>query len=173
MSWSNDLNLGLGISGSPAVAAYDGRLVFVHEGYGNEGKLWYVTWDGDGWSSDVNTQFGTSGGPGLAVFDGKLYCAHQGYEGRGELWYTIFDGNDWNGDHHIGGISISGSPALAAYNSEFFCVYENKNDPGSLWYIVTSDGAQWSEPKEIPSPEPPVGQGWPSSTVGSTARTKG
>jgi hypothetical protein len=158
MDWSNDQQIpNVGISGSPALAFCNQRLVCVHEGERNSGSLWYTHFDGDEWSDDTPiSDLGTTGGPGLAVFKGRLYCAHQGYGENGELWWTTFDGNVWSADRQIPNAAISGSPALIGFfdqagNGTLWCVYQGRGPTNLMEYAVTSDGITWSQDQEIPT----------------------
>ena len=65
--------LEFGISDSPAVAVFDGKLFCVHEGQEFDNWLWVCTFDGQKWSKDIKLPIDTSGAPALAEYNGKLY----------------------------------------------------------------------------------------------------
>ncbi|WP_375414700.1 hypothetical protein, partial [uncultured Bradyrhizobium sp.] len=80
-----------GVSGSPALAAFGGKLYCVRQGRGNSGWTWCGSFDGTGWSKDAlipdpGDAYGVSGSPALAAFGGKLYCVRQGRGNSGWTW---------------------------------------------------------------------------------------
>ncbi|MBD2413938.1 hypothetical protein FACHB389_19505 [Nostoc calcicola FACHB-389] len=172
-----DEQLPIGISGSPAVAVFDGKLYCVHEGQKFDGWLWVCTFDGKNWSEDTKLpNHGTTGPPALAEYNGKLYCIHQGQKVDGWLWVCTFDGKNWSEDTKLPfgtGAKIEkkstkrrGLPpvALAVYQGLLYCVHEGQGAPnpsdlgsqgvgrqgdGWLW-VCTFDGQNWSEDKKLP-----------------------
>ena len=166
VTWSDDALLpnpdhAYGISGSPALAVYNGKLYCVRQGRGDSGWTWYATYDGTTWSDDAllpnpDHAYGISGSPALAVYNGKLYCVRQGRDDSGWTWYATYDGTTWsddallpNPDHAYG---ISGSPALAVYNGKLYCVRQGRGDSGWTWY-ATYDGTTWSDDALLPNPD--------------------
>jgi BNR repeat-like domain len=134
-----------------ALAAFKDKLYCIHEGQNKDGKLWYITFDGQNWSSDqpLPNNVGTSGPPGLAVFQGKLYCIHEEPAEQGKLRYTTFDGEKWSEDKDLRDIKTSGPPSLAEFNGKLYCFHQGAGENGELRYTITSDGVNWSEDKKV------------------------
>jgi hypothetical protein len=40
------------MSGSPSAAVFSSKLYVFHQGYHDNGELWYCTYDGSTWSGD-------------------------------------------------------------------------------------------------------------------------
>lgn len=143
--WSTDALLpndenAFGLSGSPALAVFRGKLYCMREGRDNSGWAWCATFDGKTWSADAlvpndDNALGLSGAPALASFGGKLYSVRQGRSNSGQAWCSTFDGSNWSTDALLpnddNAFELSGSPALAVFGGKIYCVHEGKN--GSGW----------------------------------------
>jgi hypothetical protein len=91
-----------GITGPPAVCAFNNSLVCVHESAYKSGELWYFTYSALlGWSNDTKIDLGrTVAGStrhnfptaALAVFQGSLHCVFEGGSSRGggQLWHIVY-----------------------------------------------------------------------------------
>jgi hypothetical protein len=109
---------------TPALVVYDGRLLMVNRGGGDE-YLWYCLYDGTSWSGDESIIPGedpkkdkaySTHGVGLAVFDNKVFMVHRSNRNNGELWYSTYTTSaGWTGDRCIAGQSTGETPALACY----------------------------------------------------------
>ena len=99
------------MSESPSVVSYGGLIYLFHQGYGDDGQLWYNTSpDGQTWNGDQQVpDTGMSESPS-AVLDGALYVFHQGSGEDGQLWYNTFDGQTWLGDRQVQNTGMSASP---------------------------------------------------------------
>jgi hypothetical protein len=134
-----------GISGSPALAVYSGKLYSACRGQGNSGQIVYQTSDGTTWSDQkLVRNFRISASPALAVYKNKLYLAHQGDGNSGQILYTTFDGTNWTDDTLIKNCGISGSPALAVYKGRLYLAHQGYGGSGEIWY-TTFDGMTWSK----------------------------
>lgn len=64
-----------GMTASPSLVTFNGRLYYFHQGYGNDGQMWMTsTSDGEYWAED--TRVGTLGmtdSPSAVVYNGVLY----------------------------------------------------------------------------------------------------
>jgi len=166
-TWSEDKQLktghkgdgNVGTSGSPALIVFQDTLYCIHEGHGQNGYLWYTTFDGTTWSQDQQIKtggrkdgtVGTSGAPGLAIFQDTLYCLHEGYKQNGYLWYTTFDGTTWSQDQQIktgdrkdGAVGTTRAGALVVLydkqrKPQLYCIHEGNNQNGYLWYTIGED----------------------------------
>ncbi|AYG69037.1 MULTISPECIES: sialidase family protein [unclassified Rhizobium] len=146
-SWSADqlipsADSAYGLSGSPALAVYNGKLYCARQGRENSGWVWCASFDGSTWSNDQliptpGNAYGVSDSPALAVFQNKLYCLRQGRGGSGWIWGATFDGNTWTNDRLIpspdNAYGISASPALVVYNNQLYCFHQGRHDDGWLW----------------------------------------
>ncbi len=164
--WSRDAPIpngdnAYGISGRPALAEYDGKLFYVHEGRGDTGWTWCAIRDDAGWSGDAlipdsDNAYGNSGGAALAVYNGRLYCAREGKDDEGYLWCASLDGADWSADARIQGggapYGTSGPPALASFGGKLYCVHQGRSLSGWAW-CGTFDGANWSADAPLPNPD--------------------
>jgi hypothetical protein len=142
----------IGMSESPSLAVFNGKLYCAHQGGAHNSELWYATTsDGVNWRDTQIPNIGMSESPSLAVFNGKLYCAHQGGAHNSELWYaTTSDGVNWT-DTHILHIGMSGSPSLAVFNGDLYCAHQGGDNNGELWYTTTFNGVHWAPDTKIPS----------------------
>ncbi len=72
--WTGDQQVpNTGMSESPAAAVYPGSGSFApfvfHQGFGNDGQLWYNRYNGSSWAGDRQVpNTGISGSPALAVY---------------------------------------------------------------------------------------------------------
>jgi hypothetical protein len=135
---------GTGASESPSAVVFDNRLYCFHQGHGENGELWYNTFDGSNWSGDVHVPgTGMSASPSAVVFNNRLYCFHQGYGKNGELWFNTFDGRRWSGDVRVPGTSTSEGPSAVVYGGRVYCFHQGYAENGELWYNAF-DGANWT-----------------------------
>ncbi|HTN84191.1 MAG TPA: hypothetical protein VL242_10910 [Sorangium sp.] len=150
--WSGDRKVfDVGMSGSPSalVSAISGKelLYLFHQGSGNNGELWFSTFDGTNWLGDKHVEgLSMSGSPSAIVFNNRIYVFHQSFAG-GELWYANFDGTVWK-DKQIMNVSMSASPSAAICNVsgvETLHVFHQGFSGGELWCATTTDGEQWED----------------------------
>ena len=146
-SWSADQliphsNNAYGLSASPALAVYNGKLYCARQGRDDSGWVWCSTFDGNSWSDDKliptpGNAYGVSDSPALASFQNKLYCARQGRGNSGWIWCATFDGQSWTNDRLIpssnNAYGISGSPALVEFNGQLYCFHQGRGNDGWLW----------------------------------------
>ena len=130
-------------SDTPALVAYEGRLLMVHRGNKDQ-KIWYGFYDGNKWSDSEETIPGESGntaaesaqGVALAVFDHKVFCVHRSSANNGVLWYSTYtNSGGWSNNTHIEGQSTGETPALACYKDPQVKPenYEaNETEPGMI-----------------------------------------
>ncbi|MBC8156271.1 MAG: hypothetical protein H7Z72_25575 [Bacteroidetes bacterium] len=148
----------IGIAGSPAVAVFNGKLYSVYEGRGEDGWLWFSSFDGQYWSQSTKLpNHGTSGPPAVAVHDGKLCCVHEGRAEDGWLWFCSFDGQNWSQSTKLSAGTASRRrslprAALAVYKGLLYCVHQGGEgrENGSMW-VSTFDGQNWSEDTMLPN----------------------
>lgn len=69
--WHNTFTLPCGMSQAPAAVNFDGYIHVFHQGYDEDGTLWYVRWNGSGWDNDVQCPPMISDSPGVAVLPGS------------------------------------------------------------------------------------------------------
>jgi hypothetical protein len=129
----------VGVSGSPALAVYNGELHCVHQGRGNDGRLWWTRFNGTVWSADKlvpkdDTPYSISGSPALVVFAGKLLCLHEIQVVR----YKSDESTIYITDN--GTIGIGGSAPDGAYNAA----------DGYL-SLASFDGTGWSHSGRVSS----------------------
>ena len=131
-----------GISGSPALAVYQGKLHLVNQGRKNSGWIWHATYDGKEWSEhrlipNDDHAYGISGSPALAVYQGKLHLVNQGRKNSGWIWHATYDGKEWS-EHQLipspdNAYGIPGSPALGIFNNYLYIISEGRGNSGWLW----------------------------------------
>lgn len=68
--WTQFIKLPCGMSESPAAVSFDGYVRAFHQGYNDDGTLWYVHWDGNAWAADIQCPPMLSDTPGVAVLPG-------------------------------------------------------------------------------------------------------
>lgn len=167
----------IGLSGTPAMAAYHDRLYLTHEARGDRGWVWQSVNHGSSWAkdaripSDGNT-YGTSGTPALAVYQDKLHCLRQGRGNSGWLLHGINSGPGWSDeaplyDANNQAIGISGWPALAVFGGLLHCVRLGRGSPHDrqvLWWS-TYNGSTWSADQRLPSDNSPYRSGSPPALV--------
>ena len=90
----------LGISESPSAVVYNGNLYVFHQGFGDNGQLWYSVFDGSNWAPDTLVQnVNMSGSPSAVLWAGGITVFHQVSDSNEQLWYTYSgDGTNWVGD---------------------------------------------------------------------------
>lgn len=136
-SWSTDELIydsngsKVGISGSPALAVYNGVLHCVRQGRGNQGRLWWTAYNGTSWSPDKlipnnGSAYTVNASPALVVFAGKLICVHDTatlhYKSDEGTLYVTDDGYlNWGG-------SVQGGPYYTADGYLNFAAYD-----GTSW----------------------------------------
>lgn len=164
-NWSDDALIpgsdnAYGVSGSPALCAYNGLLYCIRQGRGDSGNMYCGTFDGTSWSDDAllpssNNPFRLSGSPALAVFNDLLYCAFEDAGDEGWVYCTTFDGRNWspavlipNSNNAYG---TSGTPALAVFGDRLFCARQGRGDSGWTWCSwLDGDGDGWADDMLIP-----------------------
>jgi hypothetical protein len=134
----------LGMSESPSAVVYNNLLYVFHQGYGDNGQLWYTYYDGATWSADTPIPgVGMSGSPSAVLWQGGICVLHQRQNNNGQLWYTYSpDGTHWGGDTPWGqqpnlpvqDLGMSGSPSAVVYNSLLYVFHQGYADNGQLWY---------------------------------------
>jgi hypothetical protein len=145
-----DTNTNFGTTGPPAVIVYQDKLYAVHEGFGQNGQLWWTRSSSDGttlkWENDNNTGVGTTGAPALAIYKDTLYCVHLGarkiLDTKGNptgssdprLYWMSFDGNSWSASTSLN-VQAAGTPTLAVYHDKLYCTYQDTRN-GEFWYVV-------------------------------------
>ncbi|WP_158239034.1 C1 family peptidase [Streptomyces barkulensis] len=140
---------GVGMSCTPALAFYGGKLHCLHQGYGLSGELWHTVFEGGAWSRDTKVpEIRVSGSPALAVHDGKLHCLHQGSGNSGRLRHTVFDGDGWSTDTEVSGYGMSESPALAVHDGKLHCLHQGYGNNAELWHKIF-DGKTWYWDKKV------------------------
>ncbi|WP_146057186.1 sialidase family protein [Streptomyces sp. SM14] len=132
------------VSGSPAVAVYEGLVYCVYRG--SEDMLYCVSFDGTTWSepTKVTPEIKLTANPSLAVFREKLYCAYQQSGGSGWIYYASFDGKSWTGGTLIENYGMSASPALIEYRGYLWILHQEYGDRGWLWSGFF-DGVKWGK----------------------------
>lgn len=139
-----------GLSFSPAAAVFNNRIYVVHQGRGNDGRLWYTTFDGSRWTPDTPLPaagpHGIKGSPSVAAYNNRLYIAYRGQDDRLRLGWL-----DANGFFGVDapGHKLSYAPAMVAYRDRLFLVYQGTDaDAGKLAYTATN-GTSWDAPRTI------------------------
>jgi hypothetical protein len=147
-------------------------LLSSTKGYGNDGHLWEVYFDGTNWGQDGQVQnVGMVESPSAVVGpNGGLYVFHQGIGiqtpikqiGSFTLWYSYFDGTTWHPDTPAGtqsenGVFMVGAPSAVWFqggpSDSGLYVFHQGTMPGpggtapivgdgQLWYSYF-DGTTW------------------------------
>lgn len=131
-TWSPDVPFPSGtMSGTPALAEYQGQLYCVVSGFAGSGSLWWSTLKDGAWRAFAQIPGAiTSDSPTLTAQSGsggKLWCAYN----RGNAVVTTrFSAGSWSRPETVAENIVLGSPALATYgSSKVLCVVrgpENK-----------------------------------------------
>ena len=101
------------MSGSPSAVLWAGGITVFHQGFHDNGELWYTfSPDGKSWgTTQTDAQYpgslGMSGSPTAVVYNGVLFIFHQGGHDSGELWYTAFDGTNWGPDTYLRNLGVA------------------------------------------------------------------
>ena len=150
----------LGTSGSPALAAYQGKLYCVTRARGDGATTMFTSFDGTAWADagplpSAANGFQVAGSPALAVFNGRLYCVRQGTgKNTGQLWGSSFDGASWTVDGPIrtatSTLGVTGSPALVNFNARLYCIRQGAGGKGWTW-SAAFDGTSWSDDGLLPT----------------------
>jgi hypothetical protein len=137
------------------------NLYVFHQGYSNEGHLWFSAFDGTYWSDDfaiTNAQgagsIGMTAAPSAFVGDGSIFVFHQGYAENGQLWYTYTgDLLSWERDTQVQNVGMSRSPSVVFYNRSTgygftYVFHQGGGNNGQLWYTVF-DANGWEPDRQI------------------------
>jgi hypothetical protein len=155
--WSDDFRLtnakgaaSIGMTAAPSAFAVDGYIYVFHQGYADNGQLWYTyTRDALFWEPDTQVQnVGMSESPSAVFYNQSPYVFHQ-VNGDGQLWYTVFDGTGWEPDTQIQPLGMSGSPSAVNWAGGIAVFHQGAND-GQLWWTYSDDGADWDADKLVP-----------------------
>ena len=77
-------------AGPGARVGFSDRLYVFHQGFKDDGQLWYSYFDGQTWAGDQQVaNVGMSESPSATVFNDRLYVFHQGSGDDGQLWYSL------------------------------------------------------------------------------------
>ena len=129
---------------------YKDKLYAFHEGFGQNGQLWFTRgkFDDKGnfkWEDDRNTGFGTTGAPALAIFGGKRYCVHLAKGGKpNQLWWACYNGEKWTTpDTPLGNQRAASTPSAKGSKEKLYCAYQGAAN-GEFWYVIY-DGTSWTD----------------------------
>ena len=87
-------------------------IFMAHQGSGDDGQLWYDTFDGETWAGDQQVpDTGMSESPSAVFYGEQLYLFHQGSGEDGQLWYNTFDGETWLGERQVPNTGMSAGPS--------------------------------------------------------------
>ncbi len=102
-SWTDDRLIpdgdnAIGTSGSPAAVVFNNKIYLFHQGRGNDGLIWFSTFDGYNWSDDrrfpMGTYYGLKDSPAAAVFNNKIYVVY--HDPNDELRVgTMYSWGNW------------------------------------------------------------------------------
>jgi hypothetical protein len=142
-----------GTTGTPALLEHNGKLFVVHEGKGQDGHLYWLSFDGAAWSGDTQlANVGTTRAPALASHDGALYALHEGLNHDGQLWSSKYtEAQGWLGDQQVFNVGIGGVPAAAAWD-RLYCVHQGLGNNHQLWstsYPVAQILNPWTPDQQI------------------------
>jgi len=139
-----------GLSFSPAAAVFNNRIYVVHQGRGNDGRLWYSTFDGSRWTPDTPLPAaganGIKGAPAVAVYYNRLYIAYRGQDNQ--LRLGSLDANGFF-DVKSSGYRLSYSPAMVAYGDRLFLVYQGTDDRAGKLVYARTNGDFWGEGEKV------------------------
>lgn len=141
----------LTISGSPALAYFNGTLYLAYVGAQNIISCTAFTAD-TGWSKAVSTIFDADASPALTVFNNQLYLMFKSTvdSTAGHILYsTSTDGKTWTAQVQIPKALVSGWPALATFGNTLYVVNQGADNDGTLWCTTTTDGTTWSSNVQI------------------------
>jgi hypothetical protein len=134
-----------GISSSPALTVFGGKLYLFHQGKSDSGGLWYNAFDGGSWAGDKSVDnVGISASPSAVVGDdGRLYVIHQGNLNTGQLWSTSADTNlNFSGDRRASNTVMSAGPgAIVQGDGSILCLHQGGSNSGQLWWNTLSQGS--------------------------------
>ena len=102
----------VGLSVYPSAVVYNNNLYVFHQGYGNNGQLWYSVFDGANWAPDtLVTTLAMSGAPSAVLWDG-ITVFHQGGGNDETLRFVSSpNGVNWGGDTQVPNVALSNSPS--------------------------------------------------------------
>jgi lysophospholipase L1-like esterase len=153
-NWATDRQIQpLGISAAPAAVAWAGGITVFHQGFGDNGQLWYTySPDGTNWGGDTIVQpLGMTGSPSTLVYNGYLDVFHQGIGNNGQLWYSSFIGQEWSEDTLIPNVGMSGSPAAVLWAGGITVFHQGYGNNGQLWYTYSPNGINWGGDTLVPN----------------------
>jgi hypothetical protein len=141
-----------GVSESPSAVDWANGITVFHQGYGDNGQLWYTYFDGTNWGEDTYVpNLGVSDSPSTLVYNGNLYVFHQGGGNNGQLWYSVFDGSNWSSDTQVPNLGMSGSPSAVLWDGGITVFHQGFADSGQLWYTYSADGINWGGDTQVPN----------------------
>ncbi|MEI6142605.1 MAG: hypothetical protein WCP85_25240 [Mariniphaga sp.] len=155
-SWTTDRLIpnednAIGLSGSPAAVVFNNRIYLFHQGRGNDGLIWFSTFDGYNWDEDrklaPGSYYGIQNSPSAAVFNDKIYVVY--HDPSDDLRVGTMD--SWGNWANIDpGYKISYSPAVAVCNGKIWIVYQGGGgNSGTLMVTSSSDGTTWEPERRI------------------------
>jgi hypothetical protein len=110
-------------AGTPALAAYNGRLYVSWEG--STHKIEYTSFNGISWAGPatlVSSDYGYP--PSLATVGTTLYDAWiDGTSGYGDVTYSAFNGASWSADAAIPSSLTCNGMAVAGYGSALYAAW--------------------------------------------------
>ena len=119
-AWLNNTKKPLGYtSDTPALVAYQNKLLLVHRGnekYQGDDKMYYDTYDGTKWSGDsLIPDTYSKYGPGLAVFNDKVFMVHRGSGNEHHLYYSTYKDSTWSKNTKCPNVYTGAPPAISCY----------------------------------------------------------
>jgi hypothetical protein len=80
---------GRGTLTSPALAAYNNRLIKVWRGINNDQSIWWSYYDGANWSPQMRIPGrGTLTSPALAAYNNRLIKVWRGINNDQSIWWS-------------------------------------------------------------------------------------
>jgi hypothetical protein len=141
-----------GLSESPSAVLWKGGISVLHQGFQDNGQLWYTYTDGVGDSTEdtLVPVLALTDSPSAVVYNGLLYVFHQGGGNEGLLRYLTNDGTNWSGDTIVQNVGMTASPSAVAFGGGISVFHQGAGNNGQLWYSFSPDGSNWEGDTIVP-----------------------
>jgi hypothetical protein len=145
-AWSDEMDLGGGLSSEPAVASWGANRLDVFY-RGQNQHLWTRSWNGhdQGWGNEVDLGGVLTTAP-AAVSRGpnQIDVFYSGQNGH--LWTRWWDGQSWSGELDLGGV-LTSQPTVASWGASRLDVfYRGQNQ--QLW-TRSWNGQGWGNEADL------------------------
>jgi hypothetical protein len=147
-TWVDQGSISWTTCAGPSLAVFEGTLYAVYVGTGDNGALYWGTFDGTSWkdqSSILNKGLTSSAAPALAAYETTLYLLYRGTGNDYIYLATYTPGTGWVNPQQntVSGQTTGSGPALVVADGTLYLIYLSSGSP-YIYCTFLLDDNTWS-----------------------------